>query len=163
MVAWRLSRAAWERECESVREWLASSPAKISKAESDEMLSKIAEPLKPTDYPFVIIHCYADIPAKTRWDTVFSPNDINRIETTNATFQFGIFLSRYVVKSLDHGHHQIALLAFPDRLPALLETLPVDQAGEFTGYVGLCASDDLAEIRHALAHTTQSPASAKSV
>ena len=108
MLTHRLSDAVWEDECEAVRQNLTDPPDTIGARESAEMLATIAKPL-PTDcHPFVIIHCYADVPANTKWHTAFDPSSTDRHEKTNATLQFGVFWRRVVLPTLEHGHHQIA-------------------------------------------------------
>jgi hypothetical protein len=150
MVTHRLSPARWENECRAVRDWLTNPPDTISKSDADEMLASIAEPLPKTHHAFVVFHCYADIPARTRWDTAFDPSVADRHESTIATLQFGVFWRRAVLSALEHGHHQIAVLKFPDGLPDLLDSLPVDPDNEVSDYAGLCASDDLPAIRRQL-------------
>jgi hypothetical protein len=114
------------------------------------MLALIAKPLPATHHAFVVIHCYADIPAHTLWDTAFDPSLTDCNETTNATFHFGVFWRRVVRPKLEHGHHQLAVIAFPDGLPLLLASLPVDPVNQVTDYIGLCASEDLLAIRRQL-------------
>ena len=150
MVTHRLSSERWGNECSAIRDWLANPPATISKSDADEMLATIANPLPKTQHAFVVIYCYADIPARTHWDTAFDPSLGDLHETTNATLQFGVVWRRAVLPSLEHGHHQVAVLAFPDGLPQLLASLPFDPDTEVTDYVGLCASEDLPAIRRQL-------------
>jgi hypothetical protein len=147
MITHRLSRAAWERQCSSVRAWLANPPDMINQAKASEMLGIIAEPLHLTYHPFIVIYCYADIPANTRWDTAFDPSNTVRNEKTDATLKFGIFWSRLVIRSLEDGHHQVAVLEFPHGLPPLIESLPVVSVDEPERHVGLCNSNDLLAIQ----------------
>lgn len=152
MLTSRLSRTAWEEECRVVRKWLADPPDTISEAESAEMLAKIDGPLPASSHPFAVIHCYADLPAGTRWNTAFDPSIGGQHETTDVVLQFGIFWRRLVLPSLEDGHHQIAVIEFSDGLPQLLASLPVDPEGEVIDYIGLCASDDFPGIRRGLAN-----------
>jgi hypothetical protein len=150
MITHRLSRAAWETHCGSVRAWLANPPETISQAKAAEMLGMIADPLPATCHPFIIIYCYADIPCDTRWDTAFDPSNAVRNERTEATLKFGVFWDRLVIRSLEDGHHQIAVLEFAHGLPPLIESLPIVSADEPELYVGLCDSNDLFAIQKRL-------------
>jgi hypothetical protein len=147
MVTHRLSPSSWENVCMAVRSWLANPPESLSRSEVDRMLATITSPLPETHFAFIIICCYADIPTNTRWDTAFDPSLSDRHEATIAVLQFSVFWSRAVLPSLEHGHHQVAVLAFPNSLPSLLASLPDESDDVVTDYVGLCESEDLSAIR----------------
>jgi hypothetical protein len=153
MVTHRLSNGAWERVCNAVRQWLASHPDTISETQSAQMLATIATPLPTAYHAFLIIHCYADVPAHSQWNTVFDPSSTEQ-QDTNATLHFGVFWRRAVLSTLEHGHHQIAVLEFPDGLPDLLASLPTDPDNEVSQYIGLCKSNDLLAIRRQIKNVT---------
>lgn len=147
MVAWRLSANAWQRECESVINWLSTEPESVGRVERAEMVSIIQRPLAPTEHPVIAMHCYADVPAGTTWDVVFNPNEIADHESTTAVSRFGLIDHRIVSPSLSDGWHQVAVIDFPKGLPRLIQDLPVDPDTEWRNYICLCANHDFEEIK----------------
>lgn len=147
MVSHRLSVQAWRAECDAVTKWLDDESNTITEAERDEMLAMIQQPLRDTEHPFVIIHCYADIPEHTTWDIVFDRRAPGYHERTIATLRFGIIWQRLVSRSLADGWHQVAVIDFPDGMPQLIESLPIDPKSEQTEYTCLCTGADFPEIQ----------------
>ena len=151
MVAERMSEDAWNLACRDVREFISQKPSEDSADQTQqETLRLINSDLATTYHPFVILFCYADIPAETRWNIVFDPNDLSSHESTNAIFRFGVFWRRIAQCRLEHGHHQIAVIDFPDGMPSLFDTLPVDANCQDYEHIRLCHSDDLNAIEQAI-------------
>ncbi|WP_145052736.1 hypothetical protein [Lignipirellula cremea] len=144
MVAERISPNAWRSVCESVSDHAAKASAPNSVKHA---LSLIDSHLPPTSFPFVVLFSYADIPANTPWNIAFDPMKPSSIEATNAVFRFGVFWQRIAQPSLEHGHHQIAVIDFPDGVPELLSSLPVDANRQTYDYIGLCDAKDLRAIQ----------------
>ncbi|MEO0531974.1 MAG: hypothetical protein AAF266_15585 [Planctomycetota bacterium] len=156
MVAERLSIGRWATSCDRVRSHTASLPAsKRCSRFFVNSLRLIDEELPPTCIPFVVLFAYADIPAGTEWDAVFDPLNAEADESTRATLKFGIFWERAATTDLAHGHHQIAVIDFPNGVPSLLDSLPVDADRLDYDYIGLCRSEDLGAIRKCHAEQEQ--------
>lgn len=148
MVAERLSLKTWSELCESVREQVDSTDTEVDdKSLVAETLRLLNEPLPPTSFPFVILFSYADIPAGTTWDTAFDPLNASCFEPTQAVFRFGVFWQRIAQPKLEHGHHQVAVIEFPNGLPPLLDAIPVDASPHTYDYIGLCNFNDLPSVR----------------
>ena len=144
MVAERISLKAWRSVCERVRHHVANAPDPDSVKDA---LSLIDSDLPPTSFPFVVLFSYADIPVDTKWNIAFDPTKPSSIESTTAVFKFGVFWERIAQPSLEHGHHQIAVIDFPDGVPALLHSLPIDANPQTYEYIGLCDAVDLQAIQ----------------
>lgn len=144
MVAERISANAWRSICESVRGHVTkvSAPTSVKDA-----LTLIDSNLPPTSFPFIVLFSYADIPADTKWNIAFDPTKPSAIEATTAVFQFGVFWQRIAQPSLEHGHHQIAVIDFPYGVPTLLQSLPIDANRQTYDYIGLCDAKDLRAIQ----------------
>jgi hypothetical protein len=110
-------------------------------------------PLPEDAIPFVIIHCYADVPGGTEYDLVFDPIDDFRSESTSASVMFGIIWERLPVRVLSHGWHQVALLRFPEGLPSLCHRLPTDEPT--LDYLCLCSRLHFPEIRKSIIKTRE--------
>lgn len=147
MVVHRLSPNSWSKECDSVTNWLATDPDSITATEHSEMLQIIRRPLQPTEEAFVIYGSYADIPEDTKWDIAFDPNDPSIHESTVAILRFGVVWRRLASRSLSHGWSQAAVIDFPNGIPRLIESLPVDPETVPSVHTGLCASQDFPEIQ----------------
>ena len=148
MVAERISPAAWTTLCQSVRDYLANNPDRNRSTCSDaDMLRFIDTPLKQTSHPFVVLFAYADVPANTKWNVAFDPSNDSPIEITNAALCFGVFWKRIAIPTLSHGHHQVAVIDFPDGLPAVIASLPIDADRQSSDHVRLCSAEDLDAIR----------------
>lgn len=143
-VAERISPNSWRSVCKSVRDHSATASAPNSVKHA---LSLIDSNLPPTSFPFVVLFSYADIPANTTWNIAFDPTRPSSIEATNAVFRFGVFWQRIAQPSLEHGHHQIAVIDFPDGIPKLLQSLPIDANRQTYDYIGLCDAEDLRAIQ----------------
>lgn len=151
MVAWRLSERAWRSECESLlNNWLSNNLEGVKRSDRDEMQSIIQRPLASTEHPFVVIHCYADVPTDTTWNVVFDPRNLADHDSTTVILKFGVVLQRQVSRSLAHGWHQTAIIDFPKGLPNLIHELPVDPDTQSGDYACLCAEDDFDEISRML-------------
>ena len=149
MVAWRLSDAAWKGQCDLVVAWLESCPKELTDAQRDQMRRTIEKPLSDTEHPIVVIHCYADVPTGTQWDTVFDPADPNSHSRTTAISRFGVVCDRAVELTLPHGCHQTVIIDFPDGLPELIQSVPIDVQDPNRSYVCVCKREDFPEIeRH---------------
>ena len=155
MVSHRLSAHAWRSECDAVTNWLKSKPGTITDTERDEMLETIQRPLRETEHPFVIIHCYADIPENTTWNVAFDRRDTHRHEPTIAILRFGVILHRAVCRSLSDGWHQAAVIDFPGGIPELIKSLPIDPETEQTDYNCLCDAADFPKIRRHLTNVAE--------
>lgn len=147
MVAERLSPAAWDKECQRVRNYVSELPRNpVNRQLGAERLAFIDQALPVTSHPFVILFCYADIPAGTSWGLAFDPKTPLPPEETHAVFQFGLFGRTLAVSNLEHGHHQLAVIDFPHGLPPLLQSLPVDANRQNYDHIALCCADDFREI-----------------
>lgn len=150
-IAARRSEKDWKQECAAVRTWLATKPAALSPGKLDAMRRILDVPLPSDAHPVAVLHCYADVPAGTRYDIVFDRHDPDTSESTSAEVLFGVAFDQYVEPTLSHGHHQTAVLRFPNGLPSLFERLPWDAIS--SDYLCLCAAADFAEIRRSLTGT----------
>lgn len=150
LLAWQLSEAGWKRECKDVAAWLASNPDSWNESQRERMSAAIATPLRSTERPIVILHCYADVPSGTQWDTVFEVARPEHHEPTRAVARFSVVYHRAVEYTLVQGWHQVAVLDFPDGCPGRIEALPLDLQDPKAGLVGLCRSEDFPEIRRQL-------------
>ncbi len=117
MVASKISDNRWNNECDEVRTFLTSDPSNIEASAVEQMLRIINSPLPNNSVPLVVIHCYADVPAGTRYDLAFDSTDPDCTVSTCCTLEFGVVMSRIVETSLSHGWHQTAVLRFPNGLP----------------------------------------------
>ncbi len=151
MIAARRSEDCWKQECAAVRKWLATRPEELSPDSVDAMLRTINSTLPSDAQPLAVIHCYADVPAGTHYDIIFDHNDPGTNESTNAEVLFGVAFDRYVDKTLSHGHHQTAVLRFPNGTPSLLGRLPWDAIS--TNFLCLCSGADFADIGRRLTGT----------
>ncbi len=159
MVAERISPNAWRSVCESVRDYVAKTSGSNTDSALDAM-RLIDSKLPPTTHPFAVLFSYADIPADTIWNLAFDPTNQSSIQSTTAVLQFGVFWQRIAQPALEHGHHQIALIDFPNGVPSLLDSLPIDANRQSYDYVGLCDSNDLRAIhtqREAVAEQSREP------
>ncbi len=154
MVAWRLSNTGWNRQRDSVLKWLATDPDSVNAEQQQQMRELIEKPIGESACPLVVIHCYADVPPDTRWDTAFDPSDLSRVESTTAISRFGVVLDKMVESTLTQGWHQTVIIDFPNGCPALIQSLPVDVQDPRHRFVGICSKDDFPEIQH----TLQTPA-----
>jgi hypothetical protein len=144
MVAERLSATAWRNVCESVR----GNVTKDSDQKfGNNAVTLIDSHLPPTSFPFVVLFAYADIPADTEWNIAFDPTTPSAVESTTAVLRFGVFWQRIAQPSLEHGHHQIAVIDFPNGVPTLLLSLPIDANRQTYDYIGLCDAKDLVAIQ----------------
>lgn len=150
-IAARRSASGWKQECAAVGNWLATKPAALSQQDLDAMRRILDVPLPPDAHPVAVLHCYADVPAGTRYDIVFDRHDLDTSASTSAEVLFGVAFDQYVEPTLSHGHHQTAVLRFPNGMPSLLERLPWDAIS--SDYLCLCAAADFAEIRRSLTGT----------
>ena len=146
MMAERISLPAWTTLCQKVRDYVEANPNQGIYSDA-EMLRLINTPLPQTTFPFVVLFAYADIPAGTQWNAAYDPSNDSQIESTNAILRFGVFWSRVAIPELSHGHHQVAVIDFPDGIPSVLETLPVDPNRENCDPVRLCNTEDIEAIR----------------
>ena len=144
MVAERVSRNSWQSVCESVRQHVAHASTKCGSVA--DAMRLIDSKLPPTSHPFVVLFAYAHIPAETAWNVVFDPTNWSSAEPTTAVLKFGVFGQRIVQTALEHGHHQIAVIDFPNGVPAFLDSLPIDAHRQSYDYIGLCHSKDLRAI-----------------
>ena len=151
VITARRSEDRWKQECAAVRNWLATTPAVISKDNVDAMLRIINSTLSSDAHPVAVSHCYADVPAGTQYDVVFDHDDPDTNESTSAEVLFGVAFDQYVDTTLSHGHHQTAVLAFPKGMPSLLGRLPWDAIS--SDYLCLCTAADFACIRQRLKGT----------
>jgi hypothetical protein len=151
VIAARRSENCWKQECAAVRNWLATSPAVLSEDNVDAMLRTINSTLPLDAHPVAVCHCYADVPAGTQYDVVFDHNNPATNESTSAEVLFGVAFDQYVDTTLSHGHHQTAVLRFPNGMPSLLDRLPWDAIS--SDYLCLCAAADFADIRRRLTGT----------
>lgn len=143
MVAERVSSDVWRSVCEGVHHHLA----KTNTGCVADMMRLIDSKLSPTSHPFVVLFSYADIPAGTAWNIAFDPTNRSSVEPTTAVLQFAIVWQRTAQTALEHGHHQIAMIDFPNGVPALLASLPIDANQQTYSYIGLCDSRDLRAIQ----------------
>lgn len=148
MIVARISEARWRDECASVRSWLNAKPSTISVETAEQMLQTINTPLACDANPMAIIHCYANVPAGTKYDVAFDPRDPDNNESTHAEVLFGVVLGRAVEMTLSHGWHQTAVLRFPTGVPQLFDQLPVDAM--LSRYLCLCSQADFPDIKRAL-------------
>lgn len=144
MVAERISANAWRSICESVRDHVAKTSGRDA---FTDPLQLIEPNLPPTSFAFVVLSSYADIPADTKWNIAFDPTKPSSIEPTTAVLQFGVLWQRMALPSLEHGHHQVAVIDFPDGVPTLLQSLPIDANRQTYDYIGLCDATDLRAIQ----------------
>lgn len=151
VITARRSERGWKQECAAVRNWLATSPEALSQDDVDAMLRTINSTLPSDAHPVAVSHCYADVPAGTQYDIVFDRNDPNTNESASAEVLFGVAFDKYVDRKLSHGHHQTAVLRFPNGMPSLLGGLPWDAIS--SDYLCLCAAADFADIRRCLIGT----------
>ena len=146
-----MSDLAWNDSVAAVLKWLASSSNTLSESRRVAMQRIISAPLLPTSIPVLVVGNYADIPAGHVWDTIFRRRNISHCETTKCVLKFGTIYDRMVNESLDHGWSQVAVLDFPNGTPELWSELPVcDKGHDETWNIGLCCSDDYANIKHNL-------------
>ncbi|MCC9603382.1 hypothetical protein LOC67_22765 [Stieleria sp. JC731] len=149
MVAERVSREAWADICQNVRDYVTTNPDSDHRNYSDaDILRLIDAPIPPSSYPFVVLFAYADIPADTKWNVAFDPVNDLPIESTIAVLQFGVFWRRIAAPSLEHGHHQIAVIDFPDGLPSVITSLPIDANRQSYDHVVLCDAQDVDAIQY---------------
>ncbi len=151
VITARRSDICWEQECAAVRNWLATRPAALSQDKVDVMLRTINSTLPSDAHPVSVGHCYADVPAGTQYDVVFDHSDPDTNEATSAEVLFGVAFDQYVDTTLSHGHHQTAVLRFPNGVPSLLGRLAWDAIS--SDYLCLCAATDFADIRRSLTGT----------
>ncbi|WP_372725642.1 hypothetical protein [Novipirellula sp.] len=102
------------------------------------MSDLISVPLRPTMLPLVVLHAYADVESGTHWNCVFDPRHPASHEPTNAILAYCVIWHRIVAQSLSDGHHQIAVVDFPDGTPEMIAGLDEDAQREDVGYIGLC-------------------------
>ena len=125
MVYQRLSARSWSELCDRVRNQHDPSNAQLKLTHlGAETLNLLDQPLPRSTYPWVILYSYADIPVGTKWDTTFDPSNDFRFEPTQAVLRFGIFWDRRAQPGLAHGHHQVAVIDFPNGLPPIARITP---------------------------------------
>ena len=146
-VAYRLPNAEWSDTVASVNKWLDAKPHTINDCELAMMRKTINMPMSPTQLACVVYHCYADIPARHQWDTMFRIDNPSDRNGTLAISCFGVYWNRAVTECLDDGHHVAAVLDFPNGTPELINSLPVGDDGNVFGTLGLCNSEDYPAIQ----------------
>jgi hypothetical protein len=149
MVAERVSREAWAGICQNVRDYVTSNLDGDHSNYSDAYILRLIDaPIPQSSYPFVVLFAYADIPADTKWNVAFDPANDLAIESTNAVLQFGVFWGRIATSALEHGHHQIAVIDFPNGLPSVIASLPIDANSQSYDHVVLCDAQDVDAIQN---------------
>lgn len=142
MVGRRVSETAWRTETQAVRQWLDSSECDLPDEQREKMLTFIDLPLPLTSVPLVVLHAYADVGSQTIWNLAFDPRRPQDVEPTVAILRFCVLWHRAVTDSLSHGHHQIAVVDFPDGVPSLVSSLHEDRQRPDVCYIGLCDAAD---------------------
>jgi hypothetical protein len=156
LLLWRrLSAAAFEAEKEAAVQWSRAHGERLEAPNRRALAMLKSFSLSESTRALVVIHCYAEIPPDRTYDLTFDLESWTRVSTT-ATLLFGIFWQRVPIASLEHGHHQVAVFHFPNGVPPLIDTLPVDSLDQalWNPTVALCDSVDWAQIRGAEANPT---------
>ena len=137
-IAGTLSKERFNREKQSAIKFCTEFPDRLSESNKEalEMLATFS--LSENYRAFIIMSCYADIPPFRSYGKIFKITDHSIHISTTAILQFGIFWHKLPILSLEHGHHQVAIFNFPDDVPPIIETLPINNVeGSITSCLGL--------------------------
>ena len=96
-----------------------------------------------------VVSCFADIPKDRSYTAAFRVQKEYDVEETCAILRLGIFWHRLPIEGLEHGHHQIAILEFPDGVPTVLRNLPRFDGVQPTAFptFGMCDMENWSKIR----------------
>jgi hypothetical protein len=95
-------------------------------------------------------YCHADVARGRVYDVVFGMATAGRVERMRAVVQYNVIWGQVASAGLVHGWHQAAFFEFPDGVPELVASLPVDDF-QARPLIGLCASEDWPGIAPELA------------
>lgn len=141
-VGARLSPERFLSEKNAVIEWCRSNRERLDSSHETALADLTHFDLNSNSCAFIVIACYADIPAGRTYDAVFRFDDISVGSTTIAKLRFGLFWRRLPIHALEHGHHQVAVFDFPEGVPAIVtDVLPVDMVESPIGHTTLCLCD----------------------
>jgi hypothetical protein len=142
MLATILSAKRFARERRQSIDWCANNRSKLNAKDlvALDLLQDFELELHPNSRAFIIYCCYADIPAGRTYSAIFDRTNVEIGTETIAKLRFGIFWQRLPTQSLEDGHHQLAVFDFPQGIPAIVETLPIDlnDGGMSPARLGMC-------------------------
>jgi hypothetical protein len=103
-------------------------------------------------------YCHADVAPGRVYDMALDLQRPDRFELTRAVAQYNVIWGQVASAGLVDGWHQAAYFEFPDGVPELVASLPVDDFGS-EPLLGVCDSDNwelIAQELDALRRRTKS-------
>lgn len=140
MLATRMSPQRFEIEKSAALDWCSAHSDRLGASNEAALADLRTFELGENSCAFILHSCYADIPAGRSYNAVFKLADAKIGGHTLARLRFAIFRRCLPMQSLEDGHHHLAVFDFPEGIPQLVLSLPVDlfDGGISHPTLGLC-------------------------